>query len=130
MVYILDTDVIIDFLRNKEPGYSLLSKLLNEKLYISVITWIEILYGIKKVKAGTKRSNQFTSFLEDLDIEIISINGEVGNLFVDLKLSLENKGRKLADFDLLIASSAKVYDLILVTKNIKHFERTGVEIFK
>lgn len=128
MVYILDTDVTIDFLRKKEPGYSLVSKILNEKLVISVITWIEVMYGIKKVKASPKRSEQFLDFLADLDIEIIPINWEIGSLFVDLKVKLEEKGEKLADFDLLIASTSKLYKLILVTKNIKHFDRTGIKI--
>ncbi len=129
-MYLLDSDVIIDFLRNKEPGYSLVSEILNEKLYISVISWIEILYGIKKVKASPKRSKQFTNFLMDLDISVIPINTEIGAAFVELRIRLEDKGSKLADFDLLIASSAKVYNFVLVTKNIKHFERAGIKIFK
>lgn len=128
MVYILDTDVIIDFLLKKEPGFQLVSKILSEKLFISIITWIEILYGIKKVKVSPKRSAQFSNFLKDLDIEIIPINQEIGSLFVDLKVKLEEKGEKLADFDLLIASTSKLYKLILVTKNVKHFDRTGIKI--
>lgn len=128
MVYILDTDVIIDFLLKKEPGFQLVSKILNEKLFISIITWIEVLYGIKKVKVSPKRSSQFSNFLKDLEIEIIPINAEIGSLFVDLKVKLEEKGEKLADFDLLIASTSKLYELILVTKNVKHFNRTGIKI--
>lgn len=128
MVYILDTDVIIDFLLKKGPGFHLVSKILNEKLFISVITWIEVQYGIKKVKVSPKRSAQFINFLKDLEIEIIPINQEIGSLFVDLKVKLEEKGEKLADFDLLIASTGKLYKLILVTKNVKHFGRTGIKI--
>lgn len=128
MVYILDTDVIIDFLLKKGPGFSLVSKILNKKLFISVITWIEILYGIKKVKASSKRSEQFINFIKDLDIEIIPINQEIGSLFTDFKVKLEERGEKLADFDLLIASTSKLYNLTLVTKNLKHFNRTGIKI--
>lgn len=130
MIYILDTDVTIDFLRKKEPGFQLVSKIINEKLFISVITWIEVLYGIKKVKASPKRLAQFINFLKDLDIEIIPINQEIGSLFAGLKVKLEEKGEKLADFDLLIASTSKLYKLILVTKNVKHFKRTGIKILK
>ncbi len=128
MTYILDTDVIIDFLLNKEPGFSMVSKIIHEKLFISVVTWIEILYGIKKAKASPKKSAQFSNFLKDLEIEIIPINWEIGSLFIDLKVKLEENGEKLADFDLLIASTSKLYKLTLVTRNIRHFNRAGVKI--
>jgi len=36
---------------------------------------------------------------------------------------LEAKGIPLGDFDLTVASCALTHNLILVTNNIKHFER-------
>lgn len=122
MTYLLDSDVVIDFLRQKDPGFSLVDKVSGEKLYISVVTWIEILYGIKKANLYGKRFVHFTHFLEDLDIEIIPIDDKVGIQFVDLKVNLERKGERLADFDLLVASTAKIQKSTLVTRNIKHFD--------
>lgn len=131
MPYLLDSDVIIDFLKQKDPGFSLVSSIIEEKLYISIVTWVEILYGIKKAKLVPKRSTELSNFLQDLNIEIIPVNQEVGTFFVDLKVNLENKGERLADFDLLVASTTKVYKLILVTRNVKHFNRIpGVKILK
>lgn len=131
MSYLLDSDVVIDFLKQKDPGFSLVSKIIEEKLYISIVSWVEILYGIKKAKLVPKRSTQFNDFLQELNIEIIPINQEIGTLFVDLKINLENKGEKLADFDILIASTTKAYKLMLVTRNLKHFNRVpGLKILK
>ena len=130
MPYLLDSDVIIDFLKQKDPGYSLVKKICREELFISVITWIEIAYGIKKAHLAPKRLNQFRAFLKDSNIGLIPIDQNIGLEFVDLKISLEDKGAKLADFDLLITAVAKVYKLTLVTRNLKHFERTGLKIFK
>ena len=39
------------------------------------------------------------------------------------KAYLESKGMSIDDFDLLIGSTATNYNLIMVTENIKHFER-------
>ena len=122
MQYLLDSDVIIDFLQGKDPGYSLVGKILDRHLDISVMTWIEILYGIKKGYQSGKKLNQFIGFLEDSSIKIIPVSPEIGSYFVDLKLKLEKKGEILADFDLLIASTSKVYKLTLVTRNKKHFD--------
>lgn len=122
MQYLLDSDVIIDFLRGKDPGSSMVIKILDENLLISVMTWVEILYGVRKGYQANKKLYQFKGFLEDSSIKIIPVSPEIGSYFVELKLKLEKKGETLADFDLLIASTAKVQKLVLVTRNKKHFD--------
>src|SRR3989344_2611708 len=101
MKYLLDTDVIIDYFK-KDP--SILESLIDQTLLISIITSIEIKYGLRKTFHPEKRKTQFADFL-------------------NLKTDLENKKESLADFDLFIASTALVNDLTLVTRNIKHFIR-------
>jgi len=39
------------------------------------------------------------------------------------KARLKTKGMVISDFDLLICSTAVYFDMILVTRNIKEFER-------
>ena len=43
--------------------------------------------------------------------------------FAAIKVYLEKKGKRLEDFDLLIAVTALVNNLTLVTYNKRHFER-------
>ena len=45
------------------------------------------------------------------------------DVFAFEKARLEKLGLRLDDFDLLIGSTAIHYDLVLVTNNVKHFER-------
>lgn len=40
-----------------------------------------------------------------------------------IKAKLRTEGKMLDDFDILIAATAIVNDCVLVTNNIKHFER-------
>ena len=121
--YLLDSDIIIDFFAKKEPGYSILKDLETKKLAISVITFIELVYGLKKKEGSHKRIKEFKTFLQDGRIRSISLNEKIADVFTDQKIYLEKRGEKLADFDLIIASTALLKNLILVTRNKKHFER-------
>ncbi|MDP3724059.1 MAG: type II toxin-antitoxin system VapC family toxin, partial [bacterium] len=57
------------------------------------------------------------------NINLLPVDNAIVKKFVPLKLFLEKKGQKISDFDLLIASTALVYDLTLATRNKRHFSR-------
>jgi tRNA(fMet)-specific endonuclease VapC len=89
---------------------------------LSVIAYIEVLYGIKK-KRSEKQLRDFSSFIRKNNIQIFPIDKKIADMFIELKITLEVKGKKLDDFDLLIASTALANKLTLVTGNEKHFKR-------
>ena len=123
MSCLFDSDVVIDFFHNKKPGVDLVRKFITKKPCISIITWLEITYGIKKREEQRGRAQEFEHFITDFAIQIIPIDKKVADYYLDTKISLEKKKCPLADFDLLIASSALAYGLTLVTRNSKHFSR-------
>ncbi len=43
--------------------------------------------------------------------------------YASIKQYLISKGQMIDEFDILIAATAKVYNLILVTNNLRHFGR-------
>ena len=55
--------------------------------------------------------------------EIIPIGQESIETFGMLKAKLEKEGTPLDDFDLILASCALANNLVLVTNNVKHFQR-------
>ena len=120
---LLDSDILIDFLHGikKEPFAAFLS----EKLFLSAVSYSEVLYGQKKVSKLGKVAKEvkIDKILEDLSIDILSFDQKVAAVFVDIKLSLETRGEAIPDFDLIIAASAIVEDLELLTNNRKHFSR-------
>jgi len=120
MKYLLDTSTVIDHLRGKKmlaPCY------LEDGSVISVITQAELFYGAYKSKKPRHNLNKIKQMLADLKIEIQPLEESVINQYGKLKTKLEGKGRRLDDFDLLIASTALSFGLILVTRNVKHFAR-------
>lgn len=123
MNYLLDTDIVIDFLKNQKPAIDLFRRLTNESLKISVITLMEIGYGIEKSYDPGKKKKQFRNFIEEFSIEIISIESIVAEEFVRIKIGLEKQKQPLTDFDIIIAATAMVNNLTLATRNTKHFKR-------
>ena len=70
-----------------------------------------------------KRSEEFLDLINLMNVTVIAIDEPTIDEYVNLKVDLEKKGLKIADFDLLIASTAIVKNLILVTRNKRHFSR-------
>ena len=63
MAYLADSDIIIDFLKNKQQGISIFKRISGEDIKMSIASWIEIMYGIKKSKiAGQKQLGEFQQF--------------------------------------------------------------------
>jgi len=116
MLYLLDTDVIIDYLK----GRAKLSDNILNNAFISVITYAELEYGFKKADLDT---GLLEDFLRNHNIQILDLNKKIVSTYVDIRLALEKGGTKLADFDILIAATAIVNNLKLVTRNLKHFGR-------
>ena len=123
MDYLLDTDNVIDLLSNKGSGIERFRKVANDKLFLSVVSWSEVRYGIDKYPNAVKRQEQFKTFLYNFGIQVIPIDITVCEKFVEIKLDLEKRHFPLENFDLLIAATACANNLTLVTGNVKHFKR-------
>lgn len=120
MKYLIDTDVLIDNLKSKAR---IDNEIIESGPVISVINLGELVYGAFKSKDPPKALQLVENLLSDFKIEIINLEREIIYVFGKLKADLEIKGERLDDFDLLVAATAMVNNLILVTRNIKHFKR-------
>lgn len=120
MSYLADTDVIIDHLRGKQRLDK--TKVL-KGVAISIITLGELLYGAYKSVNKEKTLKTIFGFIESLSIKIINLDEKSIDQYAQYKAQLEETGNRLDDFDLLIASTAKINELVLLTRNIKHFLR-------
>ncbi len=61
--------------------------------------------------------------LEDLlrDFTVLEVDQETARVFGEVRAKLLDRGRPLPSVDLLIAATALVHDLTLVTHNVAHF---------
>ncbi len=113
--HLVDTDVCIDFLKGKEYTKELFDKLLEGKVFISVLSIYELFkgaYTLKQRETVEKFLKVFTKI--DIDENISKIGSEFYTKY-------RKKGITLGDIDCLIMATAKMYNLKIVTRNVKHF---------
>lgn len=126
MNYLLDTNVIVDHFRGRKP---ILQKIVTSGAAISIITMGELLYGTYKSDNKTESLKIVQSFIKNSIIQVLPVAKDHIVEFARLKSLLEDKGKCLDDFNLLIAAAALIHDLTLVTRDIKHFGRIpGIKI--
>jgi len=120
MKYLLDTNIIVDHLRGKKPiGINLIKA----GCGASILSQAELIYGAYKSFQPQRNLAKIKAMFFDLEIQIITLNEEIIDQYAKLKAQLEKRGERLDEFDLLIAATAMVMRLVLVTGNISHFQR-------
>ena len=120
-MYLLDTDTIIYSLKGNTNIQENLLHHVNDLLQISIITLMELYYGVYKSQHVDANLAKIKTL--EQSFEILPTGQETAEIFGRLKARLELDGNRLDDFDLIIASTAMTHNLFLVTNNEKHFKR-------
>ncbi|MCF8144715.1 MAG: PIN domain-containing protein [Deltaproteobacteria bacterium] len=95
-------------------------------LSINIISYYEILRGLIDL-GNRKKLKEFDKFIEEN--ELISIRKETIQKAAEIYAYLKKRGTLIEDADILIAAIALVENLVLVTDNVRHFERVdGLQI--
>jgi len=121
-MYLLDTNICIYIIKKKPSDVlkTLKTKSKND-IYISSITIAELEYGVAKSQFPEKNKIALIEFLSIFNILPFDDTDAVN--FGIIKSELEKKGQIIGPMDLLLAAQAKTKKLILVTNNVKEFER-------
>jgi len=126
MKYLLDTNICIHFFRGR---FNLLDKFQEiglENCAISEITLAELVFGAENSSNPTKNHELINQFTDQ--ITILPIYNSIYKYGKE-KAALRKTGNMISDFDLLIGCTATENDLVLVTENIKEFERiSGIQL--
>jgi predicted nucleic acid-binding protein len=98
--------------------------------HMSVITLAEIQKGIELLAGGERRTQLEQWLTQDLESwfsgRILSVDRLVANRWASLVAQGVRTGRTLPTIDSLIAATALVYDLAIVTRNTRDFQNAGV----
>jgi len=117
--YILDSDILIYFLKGKQDIVERIIFLPKDDLYITIINYTELLYGIYNSNKIAQNKEKILPFLEKF--KILQFNKNSSEIFAKLKAKLKKQGNTIADMDLMIASIAIANKAILFTNNNKAF---------
>ncbi len=120
MAYLIDTDTIIFALRGDDKVLEKFKENKNIPISISMITYAELIFGAKLSQNEQKNMIKVNHIRDIYPIE--ELNEGVMEVFADIKAKMVEKGIRIEDMDLLIASTAIYNELVLVTNNTKHFK--------
>lgn len=120
--YLLDTDIVIYWLKNKYPEINKkIKKIDEERIFISSITIAELYFGAYNSAKQEENKQLIDELLEK--INVIHFDESAAECFGEIKSLLKSQGKIICDSDLFIAAVAISNGLILVTNNKRHFER-------
>lgn len=118
--YLLDTNIVAFFFRDKFGVKERLKAIGNENCHISIITYAELYYGCEASGDFENAFQALEHFCEYVDI--IGID-DIVPTYAKEKNRLRQQGLLIDDFDLLIGATAIKHQLTLVTDNVRHLER-------
>ncbi len=125
---LIDTNILSAFMRGNGAVRCKFEQYLqiHNTLTISVITYYEIMRGIKSL-SNPRKMEAFQEFMSVCEIE--EIDSDVAEQAADIYDTLRREGELIEDADILIASTALSRGLSVVTDNEKHFNHiSGITI--
>jgi len=128
---IVDTDVIIDYLKRRpDPDAKQLFLAVKTKkltVYMTLITVFELYRGAR-LSPKPERSLEEVKTLQSY-INVLPFNEKTAEIASEICVSLEKRGEPLEIRDIFISASARMYGIPLTTRNVMHFERiSDVEV--
>ena len=131
MSYLVDTNVLSELRKRDRANdnvQSWFAKRASDELYISVLTLGELRRGVEQVRRRDKPASATLEAWLDriaqgfLD-RILDVDRTVAEEWGRL-----SSGNPIPDVDALLAATAFVHDLTVVTRNVRHIAPTGVRV--
>jgi tRNA(fMet)-specific endonuclease VapC len=128
MTYLLDSDVVADWLNGVPSAVQLVARLAPAGLAISEVTYGEIYEGIYYGRNPKQAERVFQQFLRSVDV--LPLTRLTWRRFARIRGELRRTGQLIGDPDLLIAATALQRNLTVVTGNRRHFTRVaGLKLY-
>lgn len=119
--YLLDTNIVI-YVIKRRPLEAL--ETFNRhagQMAISSVTLAELMHGAEKSARPEHNLRQIEDFVSRL--EVLDYGRKAAEHYGDIRADLERKGTPIGVNDLHIAGHARSEGFILVTNNLREFER-------
>lgn len=126
---LVDTNILSELMRSL-PDSGVLAWLqgrerVNPQLTISVVTVDEIMFGLSW-HPSARLSSWFDSFVRRH--EILPITFDIARRAGELRGQLQAHGQTRTQADMLIAATAQIHALTVVTRNVHDFDGCGIGV--
>ena len=121
-MYLLDTDICIYIMKQKPVAVEQrFQSVKTGSVYISVVSVAELKAGARKSQSFEENNSKLELFLSPL--KILSFDYEAAEAYGMVRDNLRRAGNIIGPYDLQIAAQALARNFILVTNNMKEFNR-------
>ena len=121
MKYLLDTNAVIALLKGEPSIRTRIRKESPSAVGISSVVAHELYYGAFE----SQRREQNLARVDALQFEVIAFDMEDARIAGEIRADLATCGTPIGPYDILIAGQAAARDLVLVTHNLREFERVA-----
>ncbi|MBY3583744.1 type II toxin-antitoxin system VapC family toxin [Rhizobium bangladeshense] len=137
--YLLDTNIISKFAPDRTPPSDSVRAWFHARgeadaLFLSVMTLSEVEKGMRSLhrRGGIERAKRLSQWLnlitDSFGDRILPMDALVARIAGALADEAESKGCHPGLGDLIIAATARAYDLTVVTENLRHFQPLDVPV--
>lgn len=117
MAYLLDSDVVIDFLGDDPDMVTLVNSLAASGVFISILSYMESFQGVIDNGLTQDDQDKFNQFFAT--VPVVSLSPAIAIRCAHIRSALRQQGKNVRRraLDLLIAATALEHGLELVTHN-------------
>ncbi|SKA67750.1 tRNA(fMet)-specific endonuclease VapC [Thiothrix eikelboomii] len=119
--YLLDTNIVIYTIKNRPQPVRVAFKRHEGQMAISAVTWGELVFGAERSANPAKNQADIEGLAARL--EILDFDDLAAAHFGQVRAELYAVGQPIGPYDMMIAGHARSTGLILVTNNLREFER-------
>lgn len=121
--YMLDTNIVSYVIRNRPAAVKEQFESHDGQLCISVVTQMELFYGSFRHPATAKMLDIINGLTARLDV--LSFGEAAAFHSGEIRADLAGVGTPIGPYDAMIAGHARSLGLVLVTNNLKEFNRVS-----
>jgi predicted nucleic acid-binding protein len=126
--FLLDTNVVSEWVKPRpHPGVvSWLGRTDEDEIFLSVITLMELRYGVDCMSSGARQGRLNRWLRDDLperfEGRLLNVNESVADVCGSLMARRKKVGKPMGAMDAIIGATAITHDLVLVTRNVADFD--------